>query len=444
MEPALFALRAIDALGGVAEPDPAGGTQVLLPNALATELSLANEARLLNTPEVDEAESGCYSLTHGSQVLERLIEATLGAGRTVHLSVDAPSPRRLSDAAVAALLEPTNGAVRVQGSELCTQTYIVLGFRYTATGEERREGLVDVAVDPTGTRVALDLPRALWDGAPKMSETRAAQDVAVAAQVARASAALARAGVADALDPVRRILGNRLGRDVSRMHGYFRAMQEELLRTAGRGKLENPERDKLLARINAIPGELDRRIGEARMRLSLKVGVRPVLAAVVTMPAIQARLVLLRRKGKREIPLTYGALQRGWDLPLCDGCLSRGVAKPVLCDDAVHMLCSRCHYSCPKCDATTCLACHKRCQRCGRAASAQPQDLIIPRRAAPAVAKPEASAPSPLPAKEPAAAARRVPKPPRPAPGDGAKAVSEVERQLQQALRSDGEVKTPG
>jgi hypothetical protein len=94
------------------------------------------------------------------------------------------------------------------------------------------------------------------------------------------------------------------------------------------------------------------------------VTVRPATALLVRMPATKVRLRLLRRKAERDVTVTYGTLQRACDVLVCEGCNARPVTTPILCDDRVHLLCESCLWTCPACQARTCLACDQRCRRC--------------------------------------------------------------------------------
>jgi hypothetical protein len=289
--------------------------------------------------------------------------------------------------------------VKVLGCAETSASFLVVGVHYVAAGVERREGLVDVGIESTGRAFVPKLAEALWQELPFMSQEPVSGGPAPGAL--EAAVALARQRVEEELAPVRQILRHRLQRDVERLHGYYRAMQEDMLRQGGRRAQEGAEREKLVARINAVGNELQRRLVDARERLRLLVTLRPAFAVRVTMAAAEIRVRLLRRKQQRDIACLCGGLQRSPALPLCEGCHAVVAASPVLCDDAVHLLCPACYWACPRCGGRNCLACSKVCGRCKA-----PYESVRP-----------APKQEPRPAAQPSAVPRSVVKPPAPPPG---------------------------
>jgi DNA-binding transcriptional ArsR family regulator len=365
MEPLEFATELVDALGGVCERDDSGAASVLLTPALSARLGLREETRFLGAAAEDAAAGG-VALLHGSEALERLADEAIGAGRVAAVRLDAPAPHgEALRAMVARTFRPVNGVLKQVETLPGSAEYLVVGFHYVATGEERREGIVDACADPAGTMTAPALADLLWDrGLPERSDARHGQGATIAPAAWRAVERIARARVVERLSPVRDVLAHRLERDASRLHGYYRSMQHDLALSAARRSLEPAELEKLLSRLNAIPRELEKRLAEARARLTLRVSLRPLVALRVFVPAVFVRVRVLRRKQERELVLRCAGFQRECDHLLCEGC---GVpaTSPLLCDDRVHLLCQACWWSCPSCGAWTCLACEKRCRRCG-------------------------------------------------------------------------------
>ncbi len=83
-----FAAGVIDALGGAAEVD-ADLADALLPEALSRRLGLPGELRLVEGPR---SVQGAVGLFHGSELLDGLVEAALGSGRTAALRADLAVP----------------------------------------------------------------------------------------------------------------------------------------------------------------------------------------------------------------------------------------------------------------------------------------------------------------------------------------------------------------
>jgi hypothetical protein len=373
MEPIQFAVALVDACGGVAEPGPEGGAHLLLPRSLAGSTGLGEEVWVVGGGGVnDPPTSGpaeTVALSHGSDALEQLLAAAIGKGRFAAVEVKrSPVTVARAKRTVERLLRPANGAIRLEETEPLDALYLSVGFHYDAVGEERREGLVDVDMDVHGKRIAAGLAERLWTPGQLLEEIEPPADMLPSSGALAAAFSLARARTRSLLEPVYRMQCNRLERDAARLHGYLSGMQQELLRVGAPRVRGDEGRSRLLQRTNVLPGELDRRLGEARLKRSMRVTLRPVSLVLVRMPAMAVTVRLLRRKAERRLTLTCGSLHRGADLPICEGCGGHVVDAPLLCDDEVHLLCPSCHWTCPKCGATTCLACRKRCARCGEQA----------------------------------------------------------------------------
>ncbi|MBI5487024.1 MAG: hypothetical protein HY905_06800 [Deltaproteobacteria bacterium] len=388
MELLAFGTELLDALGGVVEREGEDAFRVLLEPDLAARVGLPGEARLV-APAAPEGDG--IPLCHGSDLVQRLVAEALGSGRVASLFVDVGPPRVKSvEAAVGEAFRPANGVVRVGDVLPGTEDYLVVGFRYCATGDEKREGMVDVAVTADGTAAPVGLAEILWANEHLLRDAHPGGAAPLAPAAWRAATVLARRRVVETLAPVREIVSHRLERDVSRLHGYYRAMQAELLRSAARRAVAPADAEKILLRANGIPGEFQRRVTEARVRLALHVSVRPMIAVRVSVPAVSVRIRVLRRKQERELLLRFDGLRRAFDVPLCEACGAVPVSAPVLCDDRVHLLCAHCWWECPSCGAHTCLACRPRCGKCG----ARPGDAVVKARA-PATCAPRAVPPPP-------------------------------------------------
>ena len=434
-----FATELLDALGSVVERDGPGAFRALLEPALAARLGLPEEARLLDPTTGEAPPDPAIPLAHGSDLVARLVAEAIGSGRVARLAADVPPPRaKILDAALREALRPTDGIVRVQEVLPGTAEYLVVGFRYAATGDERREGLVEVAVSLDGTATAAALPEALWANEHVLRDARPIAPTPVASAAWRAAARLARPRVLQALAPVREIVAHRLERDVLRLHAYYRAMQTELLRTAARRHLAPPDLEKLLDRMNGIPHEFERRVAEARTRLALRVDVRAAVAVRVAVPALFARVRLLRHRQERELLLPCDGLQRAFAVPLCEACGATPVPAPTLCNDRMHLLCDDCLRECSACGTRTCLACRRQCRKCG-ARLEDPAASTHPQRPAAAESTPPAAAPArPSAPPSPPAVAPPPPRPSRPplCPSPRPEAAPDAERRGTLALAS--------
>jgi hypothetical protein len=144
----------------------------------------------------------------------------------------------------------------------------------------------------------------------------------------------------------------RRDRELARIDDYFHSLIAEARRPR-----RQVARDAIEARVAALHAEHLAKLRDLRARYTLRVRLEPVALVAISVRIAEVRLRLRRRKGEREIALHVPPGARAPDALPCVACASTTRA-PLLCDDALHILCETCapdaggRPRCPACRGT--------------------------------------------------------------------------------------------
>jgi hypothetical protein len=342
-DPLAFVLDALEAEGALADRSDERAA-ALLPPALAARLALPEEVSLALYPD----RPGDTGAGLGSPLLDKLVGEARALLPVVSARLEVEPPRPAHVRSLAERFSLRNGLVEIRQTTAGEGRYLAASMVYSIEADERREGSFLVVVADDGAEPDASL-RALFEGTmadPRLAPTRSPVTVEGAAPhlVLRAERA-AREASAPALAEVAR----RHARDRDRIADYFDQLAAEA---------RSPRRRTEAAAIEAKPGhillERDRKIHDLATRYTARVTVRPAALLAVAVPSALVEIRLRRRKAERMFSLRIPACAHAADLPACEGC-GLPAAKPVACDDAVHLLCELCAPSalgrpvCPAC-----------------------------------------------------------------------------------------------
>ncbi len=357
---ATFVAGVLEREGALAEVGGDGALACVLSGEVQGKTGLPESAtvRILGV-----AGEGELALPLESRAVQWCLDAACARGRSAATRLANVRPKAQGVAeAVLAQFGATNGALRLAGTRVARFRAWILEFRYEAVGEERSEGSLHVACEPTLGSLSAPLAQALL-GELASSEP-AAPDFAPA-EVERAAAAVerhARALLVRRLAPLRASLERRMERDAERLVEYH----ETLLGEARKRRRGSSDPAALEAKTAAILRQRDEKLRELAFRYAVE--VRYALASIleVSYPVSVCDLVLLRRR--REIPLAlpWDPFLRGVPPITCRAC-----GEPALsfhaCDEEGHLTCATCASPCAACGRVTCRACHPQgCRSCTR------------------------------------------------------------------------------
>ena len=291
-------------------------------------------------------------------------------------AVPAPSdPERVLEPAI----DLPNAVWRFQGmSATCTRC-LMLGFRYTAVSDEKREGLIWLGFNLGTGAVVSDILARLRPAMAQMADWQAPEQATRSAAGPGWSAARLEARlrplldrqVRDSMEPFLRAMRRRLGRDRNRVHAYHddlrSASLNRLAALAGaQGDRAEADRRRETLRVAAIEREYRAKLDDLRHNYALRVTVEWVQALDLYVPVQRFDVLIRRRKGERVIQLDWHPLVKTAELPPCEAGLGLHRVR-VVCDDKLHLTEPAGQAPCPSCGKPFCRACYPVCSRCQHA-----------------------------------------------------------------------------
>ena len=332
LDPIGFVGAELIARGGLVDRT-GGDALVVLPAAVAARLVVPEVFTLAEAARPDAI--GCG---FGAPLLD-LLTTEVRATVPVATVIWSAEPARAAVAErVAARLVARNGVVDVIGTGTAAATYLIGVFAWSAEADDRYQGMVTlVAQAATGGEpddaAAAALMR-LVSGADPRAEAGAAIGDASAGLRALADRLPRAIGVR--LDEVGAAVGRRAERERSRLDSYFTSLIGEARRP--RRQVANAA---IAARVAALEAEHAAKLRDLATRYAVRVKLEPIALIAVAARVAEVRVRLRRRKGERELALQLPPTARTFDALACVACPATTRA-PVLCDDALHLLCEAC------------------------------------------------------------------------------------------------------
>ena len=363
-----FVGRLIEAEGGAVDRVEPDGLEYLAPPQVSALLGIPESGCLGFGPELPE---GARRIGLESELLARLGVALGERGRLSRRAVYVPlppvsSPERILEHG----LTLHNAVYRLVGTRPVWTRYVVPFFRYTAVSDEKRDGLLRLAIN-LSTGSVLDgaadaLAVAAFELGP-VAEASAppAERLPQMWEPARLEAFLRRG----LTERIRRQLGRfvegmrrRQERDLARLHGYYGDLRAESL---ARMRRPGADRERERLRLDAVAREYEAKVADLRQKYAMSVEVDCIQLLDLVMPVQRFDLLVKRRKGERRFHLDWNPLSSELDPPVCEYSYTREPGRMV-CDDALHVVSLAAHGPCGGCGRPYCRACAPvKCPKCG-------------------------------------------------------------------------------
>ena len=363
-----FFSELLAAEGALAEPMDPEGIEALLPPDLQQAFGTPEHCRFGFGATLPD---GAQRVGIESDWLERCAQVLGERGRIARRVLDAGGKLGDPEAALAQELTLDNATFRLLDSQPAWTRYLVLDFRYTALSDDKRDGMLRLAINlATGAMPDAVLQRI----APWLDDPTDDADLPPDAQLPgdwdrpRLLAMLRRAlptRLDAALEPFVRGLRRRLERDQERLHAYHNDLHREALLRQMALPPGDKARDREQLRIEAIDREYRAKLDDLAHKYALRVGVEWVRTLDLVMPVQRLTVQIRRRKAERVIRLDWNRLGRRLEAPACED--NFAPERPRLaCDDAVHLISAGGLAPCPGCGKAYCRACHPdACPKCG-------------------------------------------------------------------------------
>lgn len=367
--------------GGVAEHSGEDSLDVLLPPALAKNLGVPEEATLrVNSPADIHGNAGeddsdtdpsvrpgkvraVRQLSYTAETLDKLTSLIGGRGlflercaKRLYLKQEGMGP------AVSGYFTPLNGPARVITSRVQTVSYLLCNAHYTAFSDERKEGVVESAVNEF-TGLPVDDVHSLLRQAETTDSSPPDVIRKPTDQIYHALLGTTQRTIERELRQFHQSLQRRLERDFRRVEEYYGSLVREIEGKIRRKDLQGKERTTELQRIDAIRIELRKKLIDQRERYAIKTAVQWLNAMRVYLDVIVTVYEVQRKTKTREVLLLWNPLKKGFEDLSCESC-GTDLRSFWMCDEVPHILCPQCN-ACPRCGKNACHVCHPRkCPRC--------------------------------------------------------------------------------
>jgi hypothetical protein len=332
-----FAARVVERLGGLVER---GSDQLLM-------LLPEEAARLLELPEEAVFGRDGVPLLYGSPVLDRLIRMANRDVPIVYGRLEVPYLKKGGfDQLISQDLAFTGGQhVRVVSRAETRTTYMVLFCHYVALSDERKEGLTQVAVQEGTGAVIPELEERWSEFQPHFFEPGKVPphfpvnpERAVSSAMKRART-ITEAGLSGYFQSMRR----RLHRDMKNTREYYETLKAEMEAGLRHPNLTEGQRRDRMAKIEELPGEMDRKIEDLCQKYKIKVSLRGCAALRFLVTVVQIMVEIRYRGLRRSSSFTWNPITRQLDPLTCECCHETiRTVYPGLANAQIGLFCASC------------------------------------------------------------------------------------------------------
>lgn len=370
-----FTCRILEHWGAAVETD-GKGVEALIPPELASHLGMGEHVRFRFSPHLSEASdnSGASStdgqlITYGSPALEKVLSLLADRGRVaaaalkgLYLKQAAPGPE------IERTFQPLNARERFVSAGEAMVPYGVFNFRYTAVSDEKKEGLVSVALN---FRSLAEVPGVVhrWQGEGWREKSIKEGPFAFDhpwEKIYQRACRLAQGHIILALSEFHQSRERRLERDIQRLEEYYLGMAQEIRTRLQKKGLSGEEAKREEAKAAAAERELRAKTRDLEEKYAVRVHVSLVSLLYLELRVLMTLVSYQRRQSFRELALFWNPLLKEWEPLACEACGENTFAFS-LCDERQHAACAACSRPCPACGHRFCPACHPQgCSACRR------------------------------------------------------------------------------
>jgi hypothetical protein len=375
-----FVADLLDSQGALVEPVEPDGLDVLAPEPLRAAFDWPELARLGFGAQLPP---GALAIGLEGDWLDRF-GALLGSrGRLAERQLVPPASAAAPgdpERRLAAALDLGNAIWRLRSAAPAWTRCLLLAFRYVATSDERREGLLWLGFNAgTGAVLGADVVQRLrhalagevWTEVDPAVRASAGGTLDAQMPGERLRGALDHLVRGD-LEPFLRAMHRRLGRDSARVHAYHDDLRRGALAklvglgSAAGGKAETGRKREEM-RVAAIEREYAAKLDDLRHNYAVRVTVDWVQGLILYAPVHRYEVLIRRRKGERIVAIDWHPAARTMEPPLSEW--GTGLERTrLVCDERLHLTDPEGQAPCRSCGKAWCRACHgPACPRCRRA-----------------------------------------------------------------------------
>lgn len=355
--------------GAVVEKTNDNCLEVLSPDSLSAALGFEEHSVLCFA--YDKTEKGAIYASYDSELFKALSGLLAGKGEfsVASFKSSLPNTEKLLKN-IHENIAFNNATFRIGEMEIKNISYLLCYFRYTATSDEKQEGIIQVLTNELNLSTAplANEIVALNEATEELKDIDRIKFRAVLQASYSAGIDMAKERLKDFI----RSLERRLNRDVHRVHEYYETLKNEAIIAIKKKIVSAKDRiiksedvdDLLKKKINAIETEHKWKVQDLINKYSMNIQIEPVSIIRIETQSPVFWINIKRRLATRLFPVTYNPIFRQVDALPCELCFSP--KKPYyICDDKLHIICSTCFRTCHDCGKQYCGVCYKNgCPKC--------------------------------------------------------------------------------
>lgn len=225
-------------------------------------------------------------------------------------------------------------------------TYMVLTSHYLALSDERKKGLVRLAIQEQNGAVIKGLEEARQDMDTQFFEPGHIPPHFPdrVDKVLENSLDYLKEAVYLELEDFQKSMQRRLQRDVRNLREYYAALAREMRQSLERPSLSQAQREERQAKLDALPLEEERKIEDQQHKYNTNVTIRPAAVLRILLDVVKVELHIRHRKWQKTQHIVYNPLTRRFDPLTCQRCgKSIRFIYPQAVRDNLQLLCYACN-----------------------------------------------------------------------------------------------------
>jgi len=317
-EPILQTLaKLVELYDGVTEVSDSQSLRVLLTENIAKALSVDSEVTFSTKADVPNS----YFVSYHSELLNKLASLLSCRGSVTALGVKYDGYLKTTgfEKMVISKIVPQNGLIRYLEASPSMTRYLWCHVAYTANADEKRIGMVDFMINELTGVTPVEIGDALlWisDRVPvNNDDIKLEMSADELSSLIENTAALL---VKDDLNNWYNKLSRALKRDEERLNSYYESISQEIQRKIVSKGLEDEDKEKELARIDATNRELFRKKADVRERYALQVDAYLHSVMIIHLPTVHIKCELTRKKAKRVVTLVWNPFTKNIEPLRCE------------------------------------------------------------------------------------------------------------------------------
>ncbi|MFH1114485.1 MAG: hypothetical protein V1792_11235 [Pseudomonadota bacterium] len=332
-----FASNLLEAHGALLEQDD-DSILALLPPDLAQSL---------NVPEEIVLGGESHPLLYGSPLLDGLIRLAVDEVPVTYAALNIPYLKKDGfDRLVCEDVQLVGARIKSIARAEAKACYLVATCRYEALSDERKEGLVLVAVGEA-TGAVIEGFEELWKEFPLEPFT--------GNQVPPQFSLIPERALANALNQAQKVteeelagfvsgMRRRLHRDVGNTKEYYQALAVEMEQSLSHHNLSEAQQEDRRAKMADLPTEMNAKIRDLEHKYSLKVAITGRAALRFLVPVVRLMVQIDCRRMSATVGLTWNPVTRRLDPIACGHCGAGSRRVYAVNGDAdVRLLCPACN-----------------------------------------------------------------------------------------------------